>query len=151
MDTTKLKFPILRIIMLCYFVYKMVFANANFKWNSIFELDNSSAGTLTGEIIVKVFFAYVIVAYFIYQTRQMIAEFSKCEPQKFKFRTLSIIFSNLFFPITALSLFNISIDFNKSSLISYLLEFYTIATIIGVIAAVLVAIEDVRILLLLRK
>lgn len=81
----------------------------------------------------------------------MIAEFSKCEPQNFKFRTLSVIFSNLFFSIAALSLFNISIDFNKSSIISYLSEFYTIATIIGVIAAVLVTIEDVRILLLLKK
>lgn len=55
MDTTKLKFPILRVTMLCYFVYKMVFANPNFIWSLLLKLDNSSAGTIAGEIFVKVF------------------------------------------------------------------------------------------------
>lgn len=147
----KLGYPLLRLLSAGYFVYKVAFSDPHFSWSSIWSIEYTSAGAFAGDLFFRVFFGFVILAFLFYQVRQGFSELNRHEPRRIRFRGLSIIWSLLFYPTAASSLFNISLDLAQITLFHYLLEFYTVATIFGVTASIFVIVEDTRIFFRLRK
>ena len=151
MNKKQLIIPVLRIIAVLYFIYKVVFSDPNLDWNSLFDFNTSSAGELVGDIFIRVFFGLIFIAFVLYQLRQSVSDLKRISPKKDRLRLTSVIFSFLFFPLALFSLFNVNLEYDNTSITSYLLEFYTISTIIGVTAGIFVLIKDIQILRQLRK
>lgn len=143
--------PIMRTIAVLYFIYKMAFSDPNLDWSKLIEFDNSSTGTLVGNIFIKVVFGFIFIAFLIYQFRQAKAEFSQTANRKDKLRLLSIVWSTLFYVLAALSIVNVNLDHDNISVIDYLTEFYTVSTIVGVITGIIVTIRDIKIFAQRRK
>jgi drug/metabolite transporter (DMT)-like permease len=129
----------------------MAFSDPNLKWSSLFKFDHSSTGELVGFVFVNVLFGLIFIAFIIYQLRQSVSEIRQSTPKKDRLRLISVIWSLLFFPMVFMSLFNVNLEISNTSITSYLIEFYTLSTIVGVTAGILVVIKDIRLLKQLRK
>lgn len=143
--------PVMRIIAVLYFIYKMAFSDPNLNWSKLLEFDNSSPGAMTGDIFIKVVFGFVFIAFLVYQTKQAVSEFRQKASEKSRLRLISIIWSFMFYPVAFKSLFNVNLEIYNTSITDYLFEFYTVSTIIGVTAGIIVIIRDIKILRRRRK
>ncbi len=135
--------PLFRIFAVSYFVYKMAFSDPNLHWTKLLELHYSSSGEMVGDIFMKIVFGLIFIAFISYQIKQGLLEFKQKTPTKNRLRLLSIIWSFLFYPLALSSLFNVNLKISNTNLTDYLFEFYTVVTIIGVIAGLVVAIKDI--------
>ena len=54
-------------------------------------------------------------------------------------------------PYTTSSLFNVNLEIDNTSITSYLIEFYTISTVVGVTAGIIIMIKDIQTLKQLRN
>lgn len=141
----------MRLLAVLYFIYKMAFSDPNFHWNQLFEIDNSSSGAMVGDVFVKILLGFIFISFIYYQLKQAISEFKQTRPKKERLRLISLIWSFLFFPAVFLSLFNVNLKVDNTSIGEYLMEFYTVSTIIGVIAGITVIINDLGIIRQTRK
>lgn len=151
MNRKELFIPVLRIIAILYFFYKMAFSDPNLNWSKLLDFDNSSTGAMAGDIFIKVLFGLIFIAFILYQLRQFTADFKQIKPKKDRLRLISIIWSFLFFPMALMSLFNVNLENDNTSITNYLLEFYTMSTAIGVTAGIIIMIKDIQILKQLRN
>lgn len=151
MNRKKLFIPVLRIIAVLYFIYKIAISDPNLNWRRLLDFDNSSAGSMAGDIFIKVFFGLIFIAFILYQLRQSASDFKEITPKKDRLRLISIIWSFLFFTIALMSLFNVNLEIDNTSITSYLIEFYTISTVVGVTAGIIIMIKDIQILKQLRN
>lgn len=129
----------------------MAFSDPNLGWNRFLEIDNSSSGAMAGDLFIKIVFGLIFIAFVVFQLKQAISEFRQKEPKKDRFRLVSLIWSFLFYSIALKSLFNVNLKMDQTSIGNYLMEFYSIATIIGVSTGVIVIIRDIQILKQLKK
>lgn len=141
----------IRVVAISYFIYKMAFSDPNLNWDQLFEIENSSPGVMTGDILVKVVFGLIFIMYIGYQVMQAISEYRQKESKKNPLRLVSIIWSILFYPIVLASLFNVNLEIDNTSIGEYLIEFYTVSTILGVAAAIITLIMDIKILKLIKE
>jgi len=151
MNKNQLLIPVLRIIAVLYFIYKMAFSDPNLNWSKLLDIDTSSPGAMAGDIFSKVLFGLIFITFVLYQFRQTISDFRQIKPRKDKLRLVSVIWSLLFFPISLLSLFNVIQEIDSTSIASYLMEFYTISTLVGVTAGIIILIKNIQIRRQLRK
>lgn len=151
MNRKELFIPVLRIIAVLYFIYKMAFSDPNLNWNRLLDFDNSSSGAMAGDIFIKVLFGLIFIAFILYQLRQSASDFKQITAKKDRLRLISIIWSFLFFPMALISLFNVDLEIGNISITSYLIEFYTISTVVGVTAGIIIMIKDIQILRQLRN
>jgi len=151
MNKNKFFIPALRMISILYIIYKVFFSDLNLDWSKIIEFDNSSAAALTGDILIRVLFGFIFVTFIIYQFRQSKLEFRQKINRRSKLRLLSITWSILFYLLATISIFNVNLENENTMFIEYLTEFYTVSTIIGVIAGLIVIVRDIKIFALLRK
>jgi len=54
-------------------------------------------------------------------------------------------------PYTTSSLFNVNLEIDNTSITSYLIEFYTISTVVGVTTGIIIMIKDIQTLKQLRN
>ncbi len=144
-------FPAVRTTSVLYFIYKMAFSDPDLDWHQVMEFDGSSAGRMTGDIVAKMVFGFIFVSFILYQFRQAKSEFRQQASSKDRLRLLSMIWSLIFYPVAAASLFNIHFKVDNSNFIDYLTNFYTVSTLIGVAAGAIVIIRDIKIFRGLKK
>ncbi|GAB5530466.1 MAG: hypothetical protein Roseis3KO_22430 [Roseivirga sp.] len=151
MNKKQLFIPVLRVIAILYFIYKMAFSDPSLNWSSLLDFDNSSPGVMAGDIFIKLLFGLIFIAFILYQLRQAALGLKQITPKKDRLRLISIIWSFLFFPMALISLFNVNLEFDNTSITSYLIEFYTISTVVGVTAGIIITIKDIQTLKQLRN
>ncbi|MGB0868396.1 MAG: hypothetical protein ACPGSD_02255 [Flavobacteriales bacterium] len=151
MNKKELFIPTFRIITVLYFIYKMVFADPNSDWSRLFDIDNSSIGAMVGDIFIKVLFGLIFIAFILYQLRQSVSDFKQSTLKKDRLRLISIIWSLLFYPLALISIINVNLEITNTSFTSYLIEFYTLSTVIGVTTGIIILIKDIQIQKELKK
>lgn len=143
--------PVMRIVVVLYFIYKMAFSDPNLDWNKITEFNYSSQSTLIVDVLLKVLFGFIFISFIIYQYRQAMSEFSQKANTKDMLRLLSIVWSTLFYFTVTKGVVNVNLAQYNVRLIDYLTEFYTASTIVGVIAGIIATTQDIRIMVQIRK
>ena len=133
---------ILRIILVGYVIYKM-FLVLFFPKILLTNLEEKSAGEITGGLLVLLLFIVIFILYFIYQLKCIIVELNGkySDGKNNRLRLFSIFFSIAFFTLSAVSLFNVRLE--DVTLTMYLAEFYTVFTVIAVVSSAFVGKRDI--------
>lgn len=143
----------LRLLLLTYIFYKMFLSGSN-DWMMIKELENKDHINISGRVIGHLFFVFgtffLFGLLYFYQIRQILVEVGRSvKPINNKVRMYSIIFASTFFLLSSVSLFNVNLS--NTSLVEYLIEFYTVFTSISVTASVIVIVRDIKLFTQERK
>ena len=140
-----MKFPVwpLRILILIYFFYKMFLSDPSGPFTGLFEFEGKSAGRIAGETLAYLLFFATFGLFYFYQISQGLIEMKGgTEIKKIRFRMFSIVFSIIFFFLFGLSLINV--NFPEIEIVSYLIELYTLFTLIAIIASIKVIVTDIK-------
>ncbi|MFM9945493.1 MAG: hypothetical protein ACKVQB_09705 [Bacteroidia bacterium] len=138
-----------RIIILLYFFYKVYLAYWTLYVSDRLGL-NANPGTMSGTYVGFILIAFIFGAFCFYQIRQSIIEIRHITAtKKIRFRLLSIIFSIIFFTLSATSIVNL--DFSQIEILDYLIEFYTLFTLVAFLSSIIVTMEDINLYRELRQ
>ena len=151
MTNHKLFLPVARIVGVLYFIYKMVFSDPTWSIFDLYKLNTTSAATLLAGIIFYTLFSAFLLGLLWYQLRQAKYEYQGEGLRKDLLRLFSVLWSLVFYPLALWSVLKINLVAAQISLIEYLIEFYTLATLIGSTAGLVALIKDIKIIIALRR